>query len=283
MRDRLSWARQLCLFTAPLATSYAIATSPVQAATFSLSESELTLSEFSHAPQETATLTNTDNLAIAHSGEVATLALANAAFRPDLFIPSAQNSSFSTASGEGSSYLGIAESISTLQGYNFLIGANETFSFNFTAFLGLKTSIDDPRSEQALAVGIISFQLYSYGALNHEWSLLDFFTLSGLLNTFGEGDALRYVNSGCVVFNCVKTLTSSLGGTQESALASILGRFSRNFSNPTALTLVELNYNEADVEGAPQPIPEPSSLLATLLGVLTSLGYKVRKFKRLFN
>ena len=74
MGQNLGWGKKFLLLATPIATSGVIATSPTLAATFSLSVAGLEIDNLSHKPLETATFTNTQTLAIAESGLVATQA-----------------------------------------------------------------------------------------------------------------------------------------------------------------------------------------------------------------
>jgi hypothetical protein len=268
--------KRLFLFVTPLLTGWCVATSPTLAATLASSEARVNLENFSHNPLGVETFTDTDTQAIATSGQVTADADANALFITDgLDLPTqAYNTSFSTVQGEGSGYFGLAQSLAAVIGYNFMVGANETFSFDFAAFLGLRTSIDSPKFEQAKAEGDISLQLFDTTDSNN-WRPLDFLSVSGKLVSLGEGDFLDANESASITFNPNTTyLDRSFGGNQELATASVEGKFSRTFDSLTYLTLVETKTNRAIV----QPVPESSNLVALLFFCLISVGYGVKRF-----
>lgn len=268
--------KRLFLFVTPLLTGWCVATSPTLAATLASSEARVNLENFSHNPIGVETFTNTDTQAIATTGQVTADADANALFITDgLDLPTqASNTSFSTAQGEGSRYFGRAQSLAAVIGYNFMVGANQTFSFDFAAFLGLQTSIDSPKFEQADADGEISLQLFDSTDSNN-WRPLDFLTVSGKLTSPGGGDFLDAHRSASITFNPNKTsLARSFGGNKELATASVEGKFSRTFDSLTYLTLVEAKTNRAIV----QTVPESSNLVALLFFCLISVGYGVKRF-----
>lgn len=277
MVNQLRFAKRFLSLVTPIVTSSAlaplalsIAASPGMAATLAFSEASFNLDNFSHNPQDVLTLTDTNTVAIATSGEVATEADAFADFITNPLPPSASNSSFSAVNGDGSDYFGLAESEAGVIGYNFLVEGGETFSFDFKAALDLETSIDEPQSEVASAAGDLTLELYD-STNPDKWIPLDSFTLSGALTTPGDDDFLDYRNSASITFNPSETsFDSAFGGTKEFANASVQGSFSRIFDSETSLTLVEAKNNQASTA-----VPEPAST-AALLFCLTGLGYKIR-------
>jgi hypothetical protein len=168
-----------------------VATVPTFAATLATSESQVNLDNFSHTPLQIKTLTDTKTVTVVSDGQVAANAIADATFLPN---PSAQmsqahNISLSTARGEGDRYLGLAESLAAIIGYNFKVEAGETFSFDFDAILGLQTSIDYPQFEQANAEADILLTLYASNNSSNlaDMQVLDFLSLSGELTTSKGG------------------------------------------------------------------------------------------------
>jgi len=276
MRINQDTTKGLFLFVTPLLTGWCVATSPTLAATLASSEARVNLENFSHNPIGVETFTDTDTQAIATTGQVTADADANALFITDgLDLPTqASNTSFSTVQGEGIGYFGLAQSLAAVIGYNFMVGANETFSFDFAGFLSLQTSIDSPKFEQAKAEGEISLQLFDTTDSNN-WRPLDFLTVSGKLASLGEEDFLDANESASITFNPNKTsFERSFGGNQELATASVEGKFSRSFDSLTYLTLVEAKTNRAIV----QTVPESSTLVALLFFCLISVGYGVKRF-----
>jgi hypothetical protein len=128
-----------------------------------------------------------------------------------------------------------------VQGHNFIVGAGETFSFEFNGLLGLKTSIDYAL-ETANAFGTIAFQLYDNTTPDAPL-LLDFFTLTGSLNSSSSNDYLDVFKNDNIIFNANETKT--FGGNQEVAQSSFTGKLSRMFNRVTSLFLVEYKTNSA--------------------------------------
>lgn len=172
MTNPLSSAKHFVLFITRLITipaiaqiSIGIAASPGLTATLASSKATVELNNFSRAPLNVLTLTDFSTAADATDNRVVATADTFAAFITDSIPPSASNLSFSTVSGDGNNYSGRAESVAAVIGYNFSVGANESFSFNFKASLDLVTSIEDPQFEEASAAGSLSFQLYDTSTL----------------------------------------------------------------------------------------------------------------------
>ena len=280
MVNQVRLAKSFLSLVTPIVTSSAIAplvlsiaASPSLAATLASSEARFNIDNFSHNPLGIQSLTAAKSVAIATSGEVTA---ENKVFSTIVVNPSPRstfidNSSFSRANGDGDDYFGLADSLTEVIGYNFLIGNGETFSFDFKGFLNLKTSIDSPQNESASAAETLSLQLYD-STNESNWIPLDSFGLSGALTTPGNDDFLRFNNSASISLDPSRTsFITSFGETKEFAKASVKGDFSRTFDSSTSLTLVEAKRSQASVG-----VPEPSSTIASLLLGLAALGYKIR-------
>ncbi|NJR75721.1 MAG: hypothetical protein HC773_23130, partial [Scytonema sp. CRU_2_7] len=261
MKQRLGFVQHCVLFATPLIASSALGIAPSQAATFAYSEGEFNFTNINQTPLTIGTQTDTNTIGIGNGGTVDTLAQAEATF---VASPAeAFNLSLSEAFGENKDYLGLAESEATVIG-EFVVDAGTSFSFDFTADFNLYTSIDNPPVENAKAAGDISFALID--TTNN--SVLDFFSLTGNLNTQGDDDFLTYEKSDNVTLSDPVT-TSNFGGNEESATASIQGSVQRSFDDITSLALVEVKSNQVRVTA-----PEPSGSLALLsccsvIGVVT--------------
>jgi hypothetical protein len=217
-------------------------TLPGFAATTATSGARVNIGNFSHNPSDVTVLTDTNTLTSTTNGEASADANAEASFlvAPSTPVTQAYNTSFSTVNGDGNNYFGKADSFAGLIGYDFTLGAGETFSFNFNTFLGLETSVDNPSFESTSAVGSISFALFDSSDLNNP---LDFFTLNGNLESQGGNDYIKSQKTSSI--NLISNDTqSSFGGMQESAFASIQGLFSRTFYSLTHLTLIEGKVNQ---------------------------------------
>ncbi len=235
------------------------------------SEATVEIDNFSDNPQDIRTLADTNTVTFASSGSVIAQADANAIanFDPNNPPKLISNFSFSKTSGEGSSYSGLAQSQAGVIAYNFFVGDGKPFSFDFNAVLGLNTSIDNPQSESASAAGGLSFNLYDSTDSNN-LKLLDSLTISGNLITPGDGDYLdSQVSNNITLTSNLKNI--SFGGIQEAASASVQGQFSRDFANPTYLSLIEVKANQASVA-----VPESSNPLALFFFGSIGVGLRVR-------
>jgi hypothetical protein len=262
----------LSLFIAPLVTSSILAASPSLAATFASSEGGFQLDNLSHSPMAVSTLAEAKSVALAPNSQVTAEAEAAALFIdvPDAPSPVAGNENRSVVFGEGSNYLGLAESFSAVIAYDFVIEADELFSFDFSTFLGLETSIDSPKFERASASGEVTFEIYDSTDTDN-LRLLDFFTFSGTIATPGSADFIDFTNSANVEI-AGATSSTVFGGTEESAFAEVEGEYSRHFDSLTYLTLVESKTNQAVVQ-----TPESSSLVGLLAFGLALVGYGLKK------
>lgn len=265
--------QHLILISAPLVVGLTLSVSSTLAATLASSKAQVAIENFSYNPQSVLTSTDTDTLAIANSGTVTAEAIADAIFLQD--PASASNYSLSTVSGSGSDYFGLAQSFVEIGGFNISVNDQGTFSFDFSALLDLKTSIDNPQSERASASGSISFLLFDSTNENN-WSLLDSFVIFSNLSTPENNDNLAFgpQNSSAFTLNPSSSLSSSFGGNNELASASISGKYSRYFATSTRLSLVGFNATQSAI-----PVPVPSNLLGVVSAGLFLL-YKVSRKKR---
>jgi hypothetical protein len=264
--------RFLALATPAIATSI-FATLPSQAATLAYSESRFNINNFSSSPLDVRTLTDNVTTAISTGGQVTADANAEAKFNIDA-NNSASNLSFSQAQGQGDGYTGSAESFAAIIGYDFIV--DKEFSFDFSGLFNLKTSIDDAVTERANARGDFLYELYEYSD-NGNLNLLDSFKISGNLSTIGNNDAFVFEPSSSITFDSNQTsIDKSFGGTQEYALTSFQGKYSRTFDKSTRLLLIESKSNQVSV----YTIPEPSTILGSLFSCTMFGAVSIRKRKR---
>lgn len=235
-------AQRLLLCVVPLVTGSVFTASPGLAATLANSEARMNFSNFSHNPFSVETKKYKNTQVSGNSGQVTVEANAEATFNPN---PAAANAfSVSTVQGDGFDYSGKADSSANLSGYSFIVGAGETFSFDFSGFLGLKTSVDHAL-ETADAVGTVAFQVYDTTDANAP-VLLDFLTLVGSLNSLDNSDYLDLYKSASVTLNPTETTYQTSFGTQkEVAQSSFQGKFSRMFNRATSLFIGEYKTNSA--------------------------------------
>ncbi|MBW4559323.1 MAG: hypothetical protein KME59_26125 [Trichormus sp. ATA11-4-KO1] len=260
MMRSFSFIQRFALCVTPLITSYSLAIAPSRAATFGYSEANLNFTNINTDPLVFLTdadgFTNVNGMANAFS-----FAQADASS----FLQQASNSTFSEAFGEGRSYLGEAESQSRLIGL-FFVDADQHFSFDFTAYLELETSIDNPLEENAIAFGEIDFELIDIDNSN----VLDFFLLVGDIVTPDNSDFITFDKSDNITFTNSIT-TSNFGGIKENATASLQGSVQRHFANPTNLALIAFTRNQVVVVA----VPEPSAKTGLLFGAIL-IGFTIK-------
>lgn len=250
-------AQRLLFCVAPLVTGSVFIALPGFAASKAISGAQVDLTNFSHKPQDTSTLTSTQTFTNVDLSEIypsdnpppfgLTAATADAlAVFPLAPSPSntqAFNATLSTAQGDGVGYLGVSKSFAQVTGYNFTVGAGETFSFDAKAFLGLETSTSN-KYENASAFGNISFLLFDSSDMKNP---LDFFSVSAQVGNDGK-DFLNISKSADLNFEPTNVaLDTSLGGKEENIFAFFQGTFSRLFDKLTNLTFVEFKNNSAGV------------------------------------
>ena len=241
-RSPVGFVSCLLLGLTPIVAGVAIAPAPSQAATLAFSGADFGFNNFSKTADATSVLTEANTSTNANPGSsIATQAEAYAIFNhPPAQPSSAFNLSSSLGLGEGSSYLGTADSKAQVLG-SFSLGKNETFSFDFFGDLNLNTSIDNPFVERANANGNVYFLLVD-NTDSQKQTVLDYFMLSGNLSTKGGPDFLFSKRSNKVQLTNLSK-QKSFGGNQELAKASVQGSYQRSFKKPTNLTLIEVKEN----------------------------------------
>lgn len=269
-------------------TSSTLVALPSQASTFAFSEGIFGIS-LSQNPLDTFTDARTNTLTISEDSQSSAVAIAEAqatlvsglpsdeltcnfnSLTISIPLPAGCNISSSLASGEGSSYFGLAQSQAQLVG-NFFVESGSTFSFDFLASLFLETFSDNPEFKTANAFGEISFQLFD----SMNGVILDSFTITSQLAGFGDSSFLSiFQESENITFDFLD-LETDFSGNYQLAQTTILGNYSRFFSNNTYLTLIETKTNQALV----QATPEPSSIFAFLFSLgLAQIGLRSKRLK----
>jgi hypothetical protein len=289
MKRYLGFAKQCLLVITPMIASSVLATPPSLAATLAFAQEELNFTNFSESFGiiDRQNQANTNASTFSEDAQVLTL---NQQVQTDFTFTPPQaytQVGLSLASGQGTSYLGTADTLGQIIG-NFNI-APGVFSFDFTASLNLGTSIDDPLNENARAIGDISFLLFDTSDIapenisdfiaavisgNQSISIdpLDYFSLTGNVNTAGNDDFLAYQNSQNIsLLN--ESQESDFGGNEEIATAIINGSYKRSFDNQTNLTLVAVRKSEVKVAA-----PEPSTYLGSVVFfVLAAIALKAKR------
>lgn len=277
MQRYLGLVKHFLLIATP-AIATLIASVPAQSATLASSEAKFQLENFSINPKEIFTDVGAFTETISPSGIGGATADASAEANFERFDnprqTSANNNSFSKVTGERADDIAVAESIAGVIGYNFLVPKGTTFSFDYSGFLELLTSIDNPVEESAVSEGLVSLMLYD----EKDGSLLDSIYLKGKIATPNNGDFITYKNAGN--FSIANALTqNSFGGVKESARMDVNGRYSRMFALETSLRLVEFKSNHAAVA-----VPEnTSSIGLVMVGGAMIIVAKIKRRSMLKN
>jgi|GEM_PF-5537755 len=247
MKNWMKLVKRCLLFATPALATTMLTTSPSQAATFASSETTYRLDNFSHNPLDIWTITDAVTDAVSVRGQVSADANANADFNTflDPALSFASNRAFSTANGNGNEYLGFGQSFAQSLGFDFLIAAGETFTFDYSGLLNLVASVDNQAIESASADGLIEYRLLD----NATGALVDFFQVARSITGVGTQNAVPSPRIASAAFN--PTTTS------DSFRTTVNGRYSRTFNNATSLTLVAFNASQSTVQA-----PEPGSILA---------------------
>ncbi|MBW4497720.1 MAG: hypothetical protein KME26_32590 [Oscillatoria princeps RMCB-10] len=271
MKPNQRIAQRLVALIAPIVAAPAIAVAPAMAATLASSEATFQFDNFSHSAYSVGAATNTNTLTVVTGPGSSTTATAEALA---YFVPgTAGNFSSSTASGQGSSYFGVAQSMAQIIG-NFLVGPGESFGFNFNASLALKSAVDNPQQEMASAAGRTAFFLFG-STDGGPASLLDSFSVFGQVTTPGN-NFLDWQSSDNINYTSESSLNYT--DTESLALAAFEGWYQRSFDSQIQLTLVEFKENQAQVQ-----VPEPSVRLALpFLLLLMWVGRKVSRRSTIF-
>lgn len=275
MKQYLGLREHFLLSITSFIASSTLLTLPSQAATSAFSEGELNFINFSQSFSSIDRNNQGNTFAFANGG-VVNVQNINAQTDFTTEPPEASTSAVSVAYGKNKDYIGLAETEGKIVG-NFDVEAGKSFSFDFLAALDIKTSIDKLPAEYAGTSSDISFYLFDTtnipkqslpdflsGLLSDTTnsinkSPLDFFTLTGNIDTLSNDDFVRTLKSQNITL-ARENNQFDFSGNQESATVFISGSLQRSFDYQANLTLVASRRNQARVTA-----PEPSLILALLL------------------
>jgi hypothetical protein len=181
------------------------------------------------------------NSVVSREDDVVATATADAFF---IFDPSIEaeigvGSITNEVMGRGTDFDGVAESFASVAG-TFFIRAGETFSFEFSGYLQMNTSLQSVETQTANTTGRIAFGVYDF---THQPTRLDFLEVTGGLDTPGDRDFLRFQTIGSSIdLNPQQTrLTRQSDPLAESAFVSIFGNYQTEpFKQDTLLVLGDL-------------------------------------------
>ena len=262
----------------PLIASSAFLTSPSRAATFALSQGELKFTNFSQEFIGLEKANEAHTFGSVNGGITQQINKANVNFIAT--PPEASTSALSIAFGQDKDYLGLAQTEAKIVG-NFDVDAGKSFTVDFAAALNLRTAIDQPGTENARAMGDVSFFLLDTTKIDKPnlsdflsnlslddtmilaKNTLDFFSLAANLNTSGKDEYLDKENSNNIILK-QSFQDYEFQGNEEFASAFIGGTLQRSFTNKTNLTLLAVRRSQARVT-AGEPAIKPASLLSLFL------------------
>ena len=189
----------------------------------------------------TRSATDTDSLVLSKEGAVVATANADAFFglNPITNQNVGLGSLTNQVIGEGTSFKGVAEGFATVAGA-FFIHAGESFSFEFSGYLQMNTSLQNAATQAANTGGRIAFGVYD---VTRRPVRLDSLEVTGGLDTPGKRDFLNLQISGSnISLNREQTsFTLQTGKLEESAVVSIVGQYkTQPFTKDTLLVLGDI-------------------------------------------
>lgn len=242
-----------------------------KAATFSSSEASLLLNNFSITAQNPAVDSNSTSIAITNNSlsQAQADAEANIAFIANSEDDFLRTDLYSESSGDGNSFFGFGEASSLAIG-NFFIGANQTFSFDFTTSLALLNEVNSPLDESISSFSGVDFFLFDH---NTNDILSNFLAISNIDTNLTENidNDFILVDSSDIFFQGEKF--EDFGRNIESADLSLSGSFERLFNTATEVRLEVSAFSRSCVQ-APLTndpctrIPEPNTTTTLLFGFL---------------
>lgn len=288
--------KKIGLRVTPFVTTWVLASSPGLAATLAGSYGDLFFTDFSQ--QETSALeaVNDANGFAESRTDDSVSDFDN--FSSTIAEPSPleiSNVAESLVFGDGPSY---TASATTSPRYfaNFDVNRNDTLSFNFSTFLDLNASVDQPGVEYASAAGDISFYLLDTTGTSADQRLnflnspqfdptqigqnniLDSFTLAASIDATGQNNFINNTSSGNISFTSNSGI-SSFGpidggsGSEAYKSSSVEGSVNRSFKKDSNVTLLAFKNTKSNVK-----VPEPENVLGSILfaGLLV-VGMRARK------
>jgi len=141
--------------------------------------------------------------------------------------------------GEGNSFKVVAGGFASVAG-TFFVHAGETFSFEFSGYLQMNTSLQNAETQTANTAGRIAFGVYD---VTRKPIRLDFLEVTSGLDTPGDRDFLNFQTSGNnISLNPQQTrFERQAGNLEESTFVSIVGKYkTQPFKRDTLLVLGDL-------------------------------------------
>ncbi len=207
-----------------------------------ISTENFIFTNFNQPAIATQSATDTNSTVFSKDDSVVAAANADAFFglnpitNQDIGIVSLTNE----VTGEGTSFKGTAKGFATVAG-SFFIHAGETFSFEFSGYLQMNTSLQSAATQTANTAGRIAFGVYD---VTCKPVRLDFLQVTGSLDTPGNHDFLNLqIGGNNISLNRQQTIfTLQTGKLQESASVFIVGQYkTQPFTQDTLLVVGDLS------------------------------------------
>lgn len=276
------FAKKIILRVTPAVATWVLASAPGLAATLAGSFGDLTFTDFNQDIAVFETI-NDGNVSAASNSDDSVVDFDN--FSRTTSEPSRSeisNIADSLVFGEGSSYTASATTAPRFFA-NFDVGRNDTLSFNFTAYVGLEASIDQPGVETASAGGDISFYLVDTTGISTDRrfdflnstqfnpnqipqnNILDSFTLAANIDALGQNNFANNTSSGNINFYSNSSISSigptdNLNGSQAISRSLFEGSVERSFNEDKNVTLFAFKNTKSNVR-----VPEPETALGSIL------------------
>jgi hypothetical protein len=173
--------------------------------------------------------------------------------------------------GDGRNLFGLADGEAAASGF-FFVDQGETFAFDLSLNLEVLTSIDNPESESALALGNFVFPLFSQTLTEDgnsgEFGFLSGLEFSALLNTPGEPSLPEpFIGDG---FEITPQLLVDSVGLEQAYILDVQGRYEQTFAQPTFIRVQQARFNGIAIA---QAVPSPSVLWGILsIGAIGIFG-----------
>lgn len=275
---------QISLLTATsIIGSVFFADLPAKAATFSFSESTLSLNSFSINPQNPSADSNRETIAVSTDeldfadaiaeGTISVLADSDSAFVDTDF--------FTDVFGEGNSFFGFGES-SSLTLVDFSLDPDEILRFDFQASLDIFNDFDSLTDGSISTFSEVTFSLFD----DNTNELLGNFTANSNIDTnllTVDNDFISVDSSSNVAFE--DNSFEDFEGNIEEAQLFVGGSFEYSSTSATQVRLEVATLNRSCVQApiTDDPctrIPEPDNAVALIFGFL-GLGLVSRLAKKI--
>lgn len=254
----------------PFAVASCMAGLPAQAATLAESIGSFSFENFSATPLGTDA--NSDESFFSDGTGANASAIASATFDSLTEAATANGSVASSAATGDMSGTAFAKSDATLFG-DFAVKAGDTFSFDFSGFADLLTSVDQP-ADSASAFFETQYSIFRADLNEDNGTVVDSFSIVGSINDANGQDSLNITNSDAITLSAFDT--SEVTG--DSLLDELIsfnasGRYERTFEQDSIVSLVAFKVSVAETVASgvggnqPQKVPDSSSALLGLIGV----------------